>query len=383
MLKWFRKKKDDTPENKVAEKPVQESPEQAGESKPKKAKTKKATAKKAKPKSAPKKSAPKSAEKPTETQPEKPKSTGGWLSRLVGGMAKSSQSIVTGITDVVTKKKLTEDTLQDLEDILIMADIGAKNSAQFVKNISQGRFDKEITDTEIRTALATEIATVLDPVAIPLTPNPTNTPHVILVVGVNGSGKTTTIGKLAQHYREQGKSVMLGAGDTFRAAAVEQLQVWGERTGCEVITKDMGSDAGALAYEAVAKAREQNTDILIIDTAGRLHNKDNLMAELEKVVRVIKKHDESYPHDTVMVLDATIGQNTVNQVTAFQESANVSGLVVTKLDGTAKGGIVVQLANQFALPIHAIGVGESADDLHPFNAHDYANSLMGLPPKNQ
>lgn len=308
---------------------------------------------------------------------DKPKSEGGWLSRLVGGLSKSSTSLVSGIADVVTKKKLDDQTLQDLEDILIMADIGPKNAMKFVANISKDRFEKEITDQEIRTALATEIATVLEPVAIPLQPSPENTPHVILVVGVNGSGKTTTIGKLAQNFRNQGKSVMLAAGDTFRAAAVEQLQVWGDRTGCTVITKDTGADAAALAYEAVTKAQEDNVDILIIDTAGRLHNKDNLMAELEKIVRVIKKHNAKYPHDTVMVLDATIGQNTVNQVTAFQDKASVTGLIITKLDGTAKGGIVVQLAHEFKLPVHAIGVGESADDLQPFSAQQYAGSLMG------
>ena len=309
---------------------------------------------------------------------EKPKNQGGWLSRLVGGLSKSSTSIVSGIADVITKKKLDGDTLQDLEDILIMADIGPKNAMKFVANISKDRFDKEITDEDIRTALAQEIETVLSPVEAPLAPNPKNTPHVILVVGVNGSGKTTTIGKLAQKFTDQGQSVMLAAGDTFRAAAVEQLQVWGQRTGCTVITKDTGTDAAALAYESLVKAKESNTDVLIIDTAGRLHNKDNLMAELEKIVRVIKKHDENYPHDTVMVLDATIGQNTINQVTTFKDKAGVTGLIITKLDGTAKGGIVIQLADEFKLPVHAIGVGESVDDLQPFSASNYANSLMGV-----
>ena len=392
-----KKKKKASPKKSDGGKPAKKSKPQ--KSKTKKSKAKKSIAKKSTARKSPskktateqstaKKSAPKKAEKQTpkptpEKTPEpvktetveKPKKQG-WLSKLVDGLSKSSTNIVSGIADVITKRKLDDDTLQDLEDILIMSDIGPKASARFVANISKDRFDKEVTDDEIRNALAHEITTVLAPVAHPITLSD-NTPHVILVVGVNGSGKTTTIGKLAQKFSDDGKSVMLAAGDTFRAAAVEQLQVWGERTGSAVVTKDEGSDAAALAYEAIEKAKSDGADVLIIDTAGRLHNKDNLMAELEKIVRVIKKHDDSYPHDTVMVLDSTIGQNTVNQVQIFGDKVGVTGLIVTKLDGTAKGGVLIQLADEFKLPVHAIGVGEGVDDLQPFEPDHYAGSLMG------
>ena len=405
MFDWLLgKKKDDKDKEEESKKTKKPSPKKSDGDKPaKKSKTKKSTAKKSAPKkTTSKKSTPKKSAKPVEqahqppeptpepkpqTEPvtetvEKPKKStpekksGGWLSRLVDGLSKSSNTIVSGIADVITKRKLDDETLQDLEDILIMSDIGPKASARFVANISKDRFEKEVTDEEIRTALSHEIATVLTPVARPLTLTD-NTPHVILVVGVNGSGKTTTIGKLAQKFSDDGKSVMLAAGDTFRAAAVEQLQVWGERTNSPVVTKDEGSDAAALAYEAIEKAKSDGVDVLIIDTAGRLHNKDNLMSELEKIVRVIKKHDANYPHDTVMVLDATIGQNTVNQVQIFAEKVGVTGLIVTKLDGTAKGGVLIQLADEFQLPVHAIGVGEGVDDLQPFEPDQYAGSLMG------
>lgn len=302
----------------------------------------------------------------------------GWFSRLKAGLSKSSNKIVGGIADVIKKRKLDDEALEDLEEVLITADLGPATAAKLTAALAKSRFDKEVTDEEVRGALAEEIGTILEPVAKPLEIDTGLKPHVVLVVGVNGSGKTTTIGKLAQHYREQGLKVMMAAGDTFRAAAVEQLQIWGERTGCPVVAKETGADAAGLAYDAIERAKAEGSDVLLIDTAGRLHNKKDLMAELEKVVRVIRKKDEAAPHDTLLVLDATVGQNAHSQVETFREMVNVSGLVMTKLDGTAKGGVLVALAEKFGLPIHAIGVGEKAEDLRPFKADDYARSLMGI-----
>ncbi|WP_259782504.1 signal recognition particle-docking protein FtsY [Aestuariispira ectoiniformans] len=302
----------------------------------------------------------------------------GWFSRLKAGLSKSSSKIVGGIADVIKKRKLDDEALEELEEVLITADMGPATAAKLTAALAKSRFDKEVTDEEVRGALAEEIATILEPVAKPLEINSSLKPHVVLVVGVNGSGKTTTIGKLAQHYREQGLKVMLAAGDTFRAAAVEQLQIWGERTGCPVIAKETGADAAGLAFDAIERAKAEGSDVLLIDTAGRLHNKKDLMAELEKVVRVIRKKDETAPHSTLLVLDATVGQNAHSQVETFREMVNVGGLVMTKLDGTAKGGVLVALAEKFGLPIHAIGVGEKAEDLRPFKADDYARSLMGI-----
>ncbi|MEK9935969.1 MAG: signal recognition particle-docking protein FtsY [Rhodobiaceae bacterium] len=239
-------------------------------------------------------------------------------------------------------------------------------------------FDGEVTAEALAAALADGITEILEPVAAPLVPQPGNRPHVVLLVGVNGSGKTTTAGKLAQQWRQEGKSVMLAAGDTFRAAAIEQLQIWGERTGTEVIAGAQGGDAAALAYQALEQARSKGTDVLIIDTAGRLQNRTELMDELAKIVRVIRKLDEEAPHDSVIVLDGTVGQNALSQVSAFQDIADVSGLIVTKLDGSAKGGVVIALAEKFQLPVHAVGVGEGADDLQPFEARDFANALAGV-----
>lgn len=303
----------------------------------------------------------------------------GWFQKLRQGLAKTSSRLADGVAGIFTgKRRLDDDALEDLEDVLIGADLGPSMAARMVADLAKTRFDKEITEQEVREAFAAHVTTVLEPVARPLQIDPANKPHVVLVVGVNGSGKTTTIGKLATRLKAEGKSVMLAAGDTFRAAAVEQLKVWGERAGVPVIAKDTGADAASLAFDAMAQAREAAIDVLLIDTAGRLHNKSNLMSELQKVVRVIGKQNESAPHDTLLVLDATVGQNAMQQVSVFLDMVNVTGLVVTKLDGTAKGGVLVALADKFGLPVHAIGVGEQADDLRAFEARDYARSLMGL-----
>ena len=303
----------------------------------------------------------------------------GWFDRLKAGLGKSSDRIAGGIGNLFTsKRRLDDDALQELEDLLITSDMGVATAANLVTSLSKTRFDQEISEGEIREFFADEIAKILDPVTKPLNIDPALKPHVVLVCGVNGSGKTTTIGKLAKQFTDEGKSVMLCAGDTFRAAAIEQLQVWGERTGAPVIARELGADAAGLAYDALEQARAQGVDVLLIDTAGRLQNKADLMAELEKVLRVIKKVDEATPHDTLLVLDSTVGQNAHSQVDAFKATVGVSGLVMTKLDGTAKGGVVVALADKYGLPVHAIGVGEGADDLRAFDARDFARNLMGL-----
>ncbi|MCF3628423.1 signal recognition particle-docking protein FtsY [Thalassospiraceae bacterium LMO-SO8] len=302
----------------------------------------------------------------------------GWLSRLRSGLSKSADRVGGAITDVFTKRKLDQAALDELEEILIRGDLGVATAARLTTALAKGRFDKEVTDGEVREALADEIAVLLAPVAQPLAIDGGPKPFVLLVCGVNGSGKTTTIGKLAAQFKAQGKSVLLAAGDTFRAAAIEQLQVWGERTGCPVVARAQGADPAGLAFDAVRDAREQGHDIVIIDTAGRLQNKKDLMAELEKVVRVIKKQDETAPHACLLVMDATIGQNAHAQVEAFKDAVEVTGLVMTKLDGSAKGGVVVALAEKFGLPVHAVGVGEGIDDLKPFEARAFARSLMGL-----
>ena len=302
----------------------------------------------------------------------------GWFGRLKAGLSRTSSKLGEGITGLFTKRKLDQAALDELEDLLIGADLGVGPAARFVAELKKNRFDKEIAPEEVRAALAESIARVLEPVARPLAIDPAHKPHVILVCGVNGSGKTTTIGKLARQLREQGRTVVLAAGDTFRAAAIEQLQVWGERSGCAVIASQIGGDAAGLAYEALETARAQGADVLIVDTAGRLQNKKDLMVELQKVVRVLKKIDASAPHDCLLVLDATVGQNAHSQVETFRDMVAVSGLVMTKLDGTARGGVVVALADKFGLPVHAVGVGEGIDDLRPFTARDFARSLMGL-----
>lgn len=301
-----------------------------------------------------------------------------WWRRLRDGLSRTSSALTTGISDLFTKRKLDAGTLEDLEDILIQADLGLATSARIAKAVGEGRYDKQIEPDEVKAILAREVEAILTPVAIPLAIDATKKPFVILMVGVNGSGKTTTIGKLSAKFRAEGKSVMLAAGDTFRAAAIEQLKVWGERTGTEVVAGQQGADAAGLAFEALQKAKASGTDVLLIDTAGRLQNKTGLMDELAKVVRVIRKLDAQAPHAALLVLDATVGQNAVSQVEAFRETAGVTGLVMTKLDGTARGGILVALAAQFGLPVHFIGVGESVDDLEPFSARDFARAVAGL-----
>jgi fused signal recognition particle receptor len=302
----------------------------------------------------------------------------GWLGRLTSGLRKSSAKLVGGISDLVTKRKLDDAALEDLEELLITADLGAAMAARLTGNLAKTRFGKDVTEDEVRTAFAEDIAHSLAPVAVPLTIDASKKPFVILVVGVNGAGKTTTIGKLTKQFRDEGRAVTLAAGDTFRAAAVEQLQIWGQRTGAPVIARETGADAAGLAFDALNESASRSDDILLIDTAGRLQNKDNLMAELAKIVRVIKKKDETAPHSVLLVLDATVGQNAHSQVEAFRDIAGVTGLVLTKVDGTAKGGVVVALAEKFGLPVHYLGVGEGVDDLRPFTATDFARGLLGF-----
>jgi len=298
-----------------------------------------------------------------------------WLQRLASGLKRSSDQLTGSIAAVFTKKRLDQAMLDDLEDILIQSDFGVDMATDVTEALRRDRFDRDISSEEVRDVLATEIVKVLEPVAQPLLIDAVTRPYVILMVGVNGTGKTTTIGKLASLYGAEGKKVMLAAGDTFRAAAIEQLQVWGDRTGAPVVKKPAGSDASGLAYEAVERAKAEGADILIIDTAGRLQNRDELMSELEKIIRVIKKVEPSAPHATLLTLDATTGQNALNQVEIFGKRAGVTGLVMTKLDGTARGGILVAIARKFALPVHFIGVGEGVDNLEAFAARDFAAAI--------
>lgn len=304
---------------------------------------------------------------------------GSWLSRLRDGLAKSTKRVTENIASLFTKKRLDQATLDDLEDALIQADLGVSVAARLIEKLGKERFGKEVTDEEVRAAFADDIAEILRPVATQLAVDSARKPHVVLVVGVNGSGKTTTIAKLAHLFKGEGRKVMLAAGDTFRAAAVEQLEVWGARAGVPVIAKETGADAAGLAYEALEKARAGGYDVLLIDTAGRLHNKTNLMEELAKIVRVIRKLDAGAPHSCLLVLDATTGQNAHAQVETFKSMSPVDALVLTKLDGSAKGGVLVALAEKFKLPVVAIGVGEGIDDLRPFEARAFARGLMGLP----
>ncbi|MDX1400902.1 MAG: signal recognition particle-docking protein FtsY [Kiloniellales bacterium] len=303
----------------------------------------------------------------------------GWFQRLKDGLSRSSGQLSSGITSIFTKRRLDDEALEELEDLLISADLGVETAGRMTALLAKERFDKEVSPEEVKAALAENVENILRPVARSLQLPSSQNPHVVLIIGVNGSGKTTTIGKLAQHYANLGLEVMLAAGDTFRAAAIEQLQIWGKRVGAEVIAKEAGADSAGLAYDALMAAKAKGADLLLIDTAGRLHNKTDLMDELAKIKRVLGKIDPETPHDVVLVLDATTGQNALSQVATFKELVDVTGLVVTKLDGSAKGGILVALAEKFALPVHAIGVGESADDLRPFDARDFARSLLGLP----
>lgn len=314
-------------------------------------------------------------EQVTETVEVKAEPKKSWFKRLTQGLSKSNNNLVSGIGGIFTKRKLDDDTLEALEDILIQADLGTETAVRICEGLAATSYDKEIEPEEIRQLLNKEITQILEPVAKPLVIDASIKPFIILMTGVNGAGKTTTIGKMAQKFQAEGKKVMLAAGDTFRAAAVEQLAIWGERAGVPVVTAPEGSDAASLAFEAVAKAREQDIDILLIDTAGRLQNRTELMDELEKIVRVIRKQDATAPHASLLVLDATTGQNAVNQAQIFAEKIDISGLVMTKLDGTAKGGILVAIAAKFGLPVHYIGVGESIDDLEPFDAAEFADAL--------
>ncbi len=302
----------------------------------------------------------------------------GWFGRLRAGLSKSSARLTEGINAIFLRRRLDDTALEELEELLIASDMGVGVAGEVVAALRRTRFNQEVSPEEIRAALADEVVRLVEPVMKPLRLDPSCKPFVILVVGVNGSGKTTTIGKLARQYREAGQRVILAAGDTFRAAAVEQLQIWGERAGCPVVTRPAGADAAGLAYDALVEARADGADILLIDTAGRLHNKTALMGELQKIVRVIKKVDAAAPHAVLLVLDATVGQNAHAQAETFRAMVGVTGLVMTKLDGTAKGGVLVSLAEKYGIPIHAIGIGEGADDLRPFDARAYARSLVGL-----
>ncbi|SFL38761.1 signal recognition particle-docking protein FtsY [Bradyrhizobium sp. NFR13] len=308
--------------------------------------------------------------------PETPKLS--WWRRLSGGLKRTSSALGTAVADLVTKRKLDRAMLEDIEDVLLRADLGTEVAARISAAVGHGRYDKAISADEVKTVVATEVEKVLSAVAKPLVIDTSHKPFVILVVGVNGSGKTTTIGKLASTFSAEGRKVMLAAGDTFRAAAIEQLKVWGERNKVPVIAGAQGSDSASLAFTAVTAARDDNRDVLLIDTAGRLQNKTELMVELEKVVRVIKKVDTTAPHAVLLVLDATVGQNALSQVDAFHRTAGVTGLVMTKLDGTARGGILVALSEKYKLPVHFIGVGEGIDDLAPFTAKDFAQAIAGI-----
>ena len=300
-----------------------------------------------------------------------------WLQKLKNGLGKTSAKVTSQLSSLLGRSKIDATSLEEVEDALIAADLGTQSAMRLAASMRKYKFDGPVTSESLAAALSDGITEILEPVAAPIAIRDDAKPHVILLVGVNGSGKTTTAGKLAQQWRAEGKSVMLAAGDTFRAAAIEQLQIWGERTGTEVIAGAQGGDAAALAHTAMEKAAATGTDVLIIDTAGRLQNRAELMDELAKIVRVIRKLDVTAPHNSIIVLDGTVGQNAISQVRAFQTVADVSGLIVTKLDGSAKGGIVIALAEEFGIPVHAVGVGEGADDLQAFAARDFANALTG------
>ena len=314
-----------------------------------------------------------------EPQDQAPAKTGfGWFQRLRQGLTKTSSRLTEGITGVFTKRKLDDETLEELEDLLIQADLGLDVASRVTDALRKSRYNSDITSEQVRDILAQEVEKVLAPVAEPLEIDPARKPHVVLVVGVNGTGKTTTIGKYAKQFTRQGLRVMLAAGDTFRAAAIEQLKIWGERTGSEVVASEPGSDAASLAFDAFQRAKAEGYDVLIIDTAGRLQNKSALMAELEKIIRVIRKQERAAPHSVILTLDATTGQNALSQVEIFDKTAGVTGLVMTKLDGTARGGILVAIASKYGLPVHAVGVGERAEDLQSFDARDFARAIAGI-----
>ena len=309
--------------------------------------------------------------------PPEPEEKRSWFQRLKRGLSRSSKELSSSITGIFTKRKLDEDTLQELEDVLIRADLGMETAIRITETLSAGRYGKDVTDEEVRAIMREEIEKVLGPVAKPLELDLSHKPHVILVVGVNGTGKTTTIGKLAAKLRDANLKVWLAAGDTFRAAAIEQLHIWGQRTGSPVVSNKIGADAAGLAYDAFEKAKADGADVLIIDTAGRLQNRTELMDELAKIVRVLGKLDPEAPHTVLQTLDATTGQNALNQVEIFRNVAGVNGLVMTKLDGTARGGILVAIAAKHKLPVYFVGVGEQVADLEPFSAKDFASAIAG------
>ena len=309
-------------------------------------------------------------------RPAQPKQS--WFQRLKAGLSRSSGALGEGIAAVFTKRKLDAETLAEFEDMLIKADLGVDMATSIAEAVGKGRYDREIGADEVQAILAQEIEAALASVAKPLPIDLNVKPHVVLVVGVNGTGKTTTIGKLAAKYGSEGLTVMLVAGDTFRAAAIDQLKIWGERTGAAVVAREPGADSAGLAFDAYKQAKAEGADLLLIDTAGRLQNRTELMAELEKMVRVLKKIDPAAPHSVLLTLDATTGQNALNQVEMFGKVAGVTGLVMTKLDGTARGGILVAIARKYGLPIHFIGVGEGVDDLEPFAAADFAKAIAGV-----
>lgn len=306
------------------------------------------------------------------------KSTGNWWQRLAGGLKRSSSALGAPIVDLLTKRKLDAATIAEIEDVLVRADLGLDVAARVAATLGEGRYAAEISADEVKAVVAAEIEKTLEPVAQPLTIDAAVKPFVILVAGVNGSGKTTTIGKLAAKLRAEGRTVMLAAGDTFRAAAIDQLKIWAERSGASFIARGAGADAAGLVFDAVEAAKKKGIDVLLIDTAGRLQNRTELMGELEKVVRVMKKVEPSAPHAVLLVLDATVGQNALSQVEIFGKVVGVTGLVMTKLDGTARGGILVAIAEKFKVPVHFIGVGEGVDDLAPFSARDFARAMVGL-----
>jgi fused signal recognition particle receptor len=306
-----------------------------------------------------------------------PETRANWWRRMSGGLKRSS-SALGAITDLVGKRFLDEATLEEIHDGLIRADLGIETAARITQTLSESRQRASITPDQVKAVVAAEVEKVLAEVAQPLAVDAAKKPFVILVAGVNGSGKTTTIGKLSAKFRAEGKSVLLAAGDTFRAAAIEQLKIWSERTGSAFLARAAGSDPAGLAFDAIAAAKERGIDIVLIDTAGRLQNRAELMEELHKIVRVVKKVDASAPHAVLLVLDATVGQNALSQVEIFQKVVGVTGLVMTKLDGTARGGILVAIAARFKLPVHFIGVGEGVDDLSPFSAHEFGRAIAGL-----
>jgi fused signal recognition particle receptor len=306
-----------------------------------------------------------------------------WLDQLRQGLARTSDALSDNLASVLVKRKLDEETLDRLEEVLIKADLGVTMASRIRATLAKGRYERGIDADTVRDVLADEIAGVLAPLAQPFAIAPSLRPNVMLVVGVNGTGKTTTIGKMAHQFKRRGLSVMLAAADTFRAAAIDQLKIWGERVGAEIVAKEAGADPAGVAFEAFERARAEGTDVLLIDTAGRLQNKSDLMAELAKIVRVLKKLDPAAPHGVILVLDATTGQNALNQVEIFKEIAGVTGIVVTKLDGTARGGILVAIAERFKLPINAIGIGEGIDDLKPFDARDFARAIAETKRQNE